>query len=239
MRTGLSLCEWCSFLHAHCDTVQHAVLRTTCRCGHESRMQAAGPLPPYFQTGKNGLLNHILPLLALGDFSVEMSICAKISDSLVVGKKQTFLDGFLFETPPHSVSSLSSQLATVTNCTIWVNSAILMSPSFVKCYINVTMQQYLSFPKTSPVEVRFLDPMFTMLQSWSVSNISANFLAGLMHWCLKSKLHTKMIKAYHVNLDAKKQNPSHSRHHGFQHLRFKKRHLMLFTSLRLAASLHL
>lgn len=47
--------------------------------------RAAGPLPRYFQTGKNGLLNHILPLLALGDFSVEMSICAKISDSLVVG----------------------------------------------------------------------------------------------------------------------------------------------------------
>ena len=92
-----------------------------------------------------------------------------------------------------------------------------------KCY-NATVPE-LSKNITCGIrkQVRFLDPMFTMLQSWSVSNISANFLAGLMHWCLKSKLHTKMIEAYHVHLDAKKtQNPSHSKHHGFQHLRFKK-----------------
>ena len=92
-----------------------------------------------------------------------------------------------------------------------------------KCYNGTVPELSKNITCGIGKQVRFLDPMFTMLQSWSVSNISANFLAGLMHWCLKSNLHTKMIKAYHVNVDAKKtQNPSHSRHHGFQHLRFKK-----------------
>lgn len=98
------------------------------------------------------------PSWRLEIFLLKCPSALKLAIHWLLVKNKTFLDGGLFETPPRSVSSLSSQLATVTNCTIWVNSAILMSPSFVKCYINVTMQQYLSFPstklhiqKTSPV----------------------------------------------------------------------------------------
>lgn len=91
------------------------------------------------------------PSWRLEIFLLKCPSVLKLAIHWLLVKNKTFLDSGLFETPPRSVSSLSSQLATVTNCTIWVNSAILMSPSFVKCYINVTMQQYLSFPKTSPV----------------------------------------------------------------------------------------
>ncbi len=126
--------------------------------------------------------------IVLGDFAVEMSIWAGISDSLVVGWKRTHflmvacLKPFPMVSPRSPANLPPWQIApsewTLRYWSARPSSTLGCNSTWAFCLTKLHIRKHhLLHRERSSVQCL---PHRFMLQSWSVSNISANFLAD---WC--------------------------------------------------------